>query len=147
MYLQNESGYTLIESLLHCIVFIVAAFGISILLLIVSHVPTPEDVYEETEFEVVSFDLNRLLLKDVSRIEQKVSHKLFVYKHKDDEKFEILLKEPYLYRSKAGGFEPLIMNIKAGSSWHVADEFIKLQLVSENNNIMERAFYVPTVQK
>lgn len=145
MRIENERGFTLIESLLHCLIFSVVALGLALLLVVCYNVPTTTDVFEETEMEVVSFDVNRLLLQNVQAIEQKSPQKLAVRMEGELGVFEFIFSKPYLYRSKAGGFEPLLATVNDGSYWSLQQDMVMMTLINDNSFKKERAFYVPTV--
>lgn len=145
MFIQNERGFTLIESLLHCFCFAVVALGLALLLMVSYAVPTTHDVFTETEWEVVSFDINQLLLEDVSNIEWVSDTKLTVHDDHSEEPFLLLIKEPFIYKSKNGGIEPISTNITSNSNWHIKEGHIALQADIQNDRIRERYFYAPNI--
>lgn len=154
MCIENERGFTLIESLLHCVIFSVVALGLAMLLVVCMHIPTTQEVFEDVEFEVVSYDLNNLLLDNVKQVsfDKSYSNKVTVTLDKLSEKdiqqnlqgiFEIIISPPYLYRSKGNGFEPLIGTVHAHTKWDTHPEGIHLYLKTLDHYERERYFYVP----
>lgn len=153
MRFQNERGFTLIESLLHCLLFSVSAFGLAVLLTVVYHLPTTADVLHDVEWEVASFDVNHLLLANVENIRQKSANTLLVSLPKQPHhellntknEFDLVLQEPYLVRRKKDGFEPIIATVERVKDWEIDGNRIIMQAKFRYGEMRERVFYAPNI--
>ncbi|MER1999043.1 MAG: hypothetical protein ABS882_04650 [Lysinibacillus sp.] len=153
MRFQNERGFTLIESLLHCLLFSVSAFGLAILLTVVYHIPTTADVLHEVEWEVASFDVNHLLLNNVENIRRKSSDTLLVTLPKEPihelqntkNEFELVLQEPYLVKRKKDGFEPILTTVEGVKDWSIEGDRILMNAKLRGRAMRERVFYAPNL--
>ena len=140
MHYSDERGFTLIESLLHCIIFVVVTFGFALLLSVNYKIPSTSEVLEEVAWEVASYDVNRLLLLDVNKIYQ--SKNIIYVEERDAIKYSVVLSSNNLYKSKNGGVEPLLMTLQKGK-WEIEDNYVLLKATLKSGEMKERAFYVP----
>lgn len=154
MRFQNEHGFTLIESLLHCIIFAIAALGLAMLLTVMYRIPTTADVLHEVEWEVASFDVNQLLLLDVESIRQLSPSMLIVTTPPSAEQellgikpeYELTIQPPYLVKRRKDGFEPILTTIKQTNGWQIKGNQIIMQAKLQHGPMRERIFYAPNIK-
>ena len=137
----DERGFTLIESLLHCMIFVVVAFIFSILLVICYKMPTSEQVLEDVKWEVTCFDINRLMSDEVTMLNASSIQQLEVDLSPPKKSYTLGVTNNQLAKKTNGGFE-LIHWPVSSVQWRLQGNYLKFQADFGQGVMKERTFYV-----
>lgn len=138
-YINNQSGYTLLEALLHLMLFIIFSQLIFLIITAYLRFTNIENARIETDWEVCVYDMNDYLSMggEVSVSEEGNSIKIV----KDDRTVIIRFFKNVLWRNEKGGNETILTGVKE-VIFTLHQHELKIIAKLQNDTVKERIFIV-----
>ncbi len=148
--LQNDRGYTLLESVFQLMVFMIFA-SISVLMIIwFRDLYNLEKMKEDVNWELFIYDINQYNEQSISGslVDNKTLQMIFLTDPNElgDRVFNFKLSESHLYKSsKNGGYEIMLPFVK-NWSLKVDGSTILMKVVMKDGTVRERSIIKPKIQ-
>ena len=106
--------------------------------------PSSDEVLQEVKWEVASFDVSHLIVKEAKSV--NIYNNKGELTVKDGEGyFDIKISNDQLYKSKKGGYQLILYPIPYGR-WYLENKNARLFARLSDGTMKERTFYVPKIE-